>query len=176
MKQKTRKLVWGSFWLALGIILPQIFHLIGGPGLGRVFLPMHLPVFFAGLTIGPALGTMVGVLSPVLSHLLTGMPPMSPPIAVLMVFELSAYGLFSGMLYVKLKKGLITTLIISMVMGRLVLGAAVTFIAPLFGFSPSPLVYLKGAVMSGIPGIILQLLLIPAILNRSKLVQKIKML
>jgi hypothetical protein len=68
---------------ALGIALPVLFHMVG---LGRVFLPMHLPVLVAGLVLRPRIAWTVGMVVPLLSSFLTGMPPM--PLAILMAVEL----------------------------------------------------------------------------------------
>ena len=72
----TRQLTVSGFFIALGLILPMLFHLAGG--MGVVFLPMHLPVLLAGFFLGPRFGLLVGIITPLLSSLLTGMPPLLP--------------------------------------------------------------------------------------------------
>ena len=48
MNQKTKDLVFAALCVALGLVVPQVFHLIpfvgAVPNLGGVFLPMHIPV------------------------------------------------------------------------------------------------------------------------------------
>ena len=48
-----RKISFGGLLLSIGIVLPQVFHLTGGPTSGATFLPMHIPVLIAGLLLGP---------------------------------------------------------------------------------------------------------------------------
>ncbi len=73
MRLCTKDLVTAAVLLALAIILPTIVHISGVNG--AIFLPMHIPVLIAGLTVGPALGFTVGIISPIINHMLTGMPP-----------------------------------------------------------------------------------------------------
>ena len=79
--------------LALGVMLPLVFHAF--PLGGRIFLPMHIPAFIAGLVLGPLSGLIVGAGSPVLSALVTGRPPVY--YMVPMVFELATYGVVAGL-------------------------------------------------------------------------------
>lgn len=37
----TKELVLSALFIALGVVLPMVFHAIGA---GPVFLPMHIPV------------------------------------------------------------------------------------------------------------------------------------
>ena len=53
---KTRKITFGAMCLALSLLLPQAFHLIGMQQAGSVFLPMHIPVFIGGMLLGPIYG------------------------------------------------------------------------------------------------------------------------
>jgi hypothetical protein len=91
----TATLTGTALLLALGVVLPIAFHPI--PMGGRIFLPMHLPTFVAGLVMGPLAGLVVGAGSPVVSTLLTGMP-VAPFYMVPMIFELATYGVVSGLL------------------------------------------------------------------------------
>lgn len=48
MKENSvRRLVASALCMALGITLPQAFHMI--PNAGSVLLPMHIPVLLCGL-------------------------------------------------------------------------------------------------------------------------------
>ena len=80
--------------LALGVMLPLVFHAF--PLGGRIFLPMHIPTFIAGLVLGPLAGLIVGAGSPILSALITGRPTV--PYMIPMLFELATYGLVAGLL------------------------------------------------------------------------------
>lgn len=50
--------------LAAGVLLPQVFHLLGGAQAGGMFLPMHFPVIIGGFFLGPVYGLLLGVLTP----------------------------------------------------------------------------------------------------------------
>jgi niacin transporter len=153
--------LYGSFFLALGVLVPQLFHMTGVAG--PVFLPMHFPVFLAGVLVSPKIGLLVGITSPIFSNILTGMPPVSPPVMQMMVFELAAYGFVSGAVYRQFKKNIYISLISGMIAGRLCLGLAAYIGMKMFGFNINPVLYVKGAVITGVPGIILQLLVIPVL-------------
>ena len=72
---KVKKIAYAGLFIAMGILLPQLFHLSGLPQSGSIFLPMHIPVLFAGFILGPLYGALIGVLLPIISAILTGMPP-----------------------------------------------------------------------------------------------------
>ena len=57
----TKKLVLTSLFVALAIVLPQALHLIGGPGLGAVLLPMHLPIFIGAMLLGQRIKLCHGI-------------------------------------------------------------------------------------------------------------------
>lgn len=160
-KTSLKNYMYGALFLGLGVLIPQIFHMtgIGGP----VFLPMHIPVILAGMLVCPMIGLYVGIFAPIISFLLTGMPPISPPIMPMMVIELGAYGFVSGFLYKILKKNIYISLVLSMIIGRIALGMAAFVSMQFFGFKISPIFYVKGAIVTGLPGIITQLILVPTL-------------
>ncbi len=159
----VKKLVYGGVFIALGIIIPQIFHFIGGPALGGVFLPMHFPVLVAGLLCGPLTGIMTGIISPLLSSAITGMPPV--PRLWFMVVELLVYGAISGVLYVKMKKNILLSLALAMVMGRLAYGLLFIIVVNLFGIDLPLGLGLSASLAKGIPGILLQMMIIPVLVR-----------
>ncbi|QQK07961.1 ECF transporter S component [Miniphocaeibacter halophilus] len=158
---KTKKLVYSSLLLSIGIILPTLVHLTGIPG--NVFLPMHIPVLIAGLLLGPTYGAIIGVLLPLINFLIINMPPI--PTLYIMTFELLGYGLFSGIIY-KRTSNIILSLVCSMIIGR-IFGAIVSYVLfTMLGMSKiSPYIWLSGSIITGLPGIIIQLLLIPIIVK-----------
>jgi hypothetical protein len=94
-----------------------------------------------------------------------GMPPMFPT-AFCMAFELATYGAIAGILYKVFpkKKGFIyCSLLGAMVIGRVVWGIVMAVCMGVagnpFGFST----FLSGAVINAIPGIIVQIVLIPVL-------------
>lgn len=159
MNTNTRKLTYSALFLAFGILLPQIFHLFGGTG--PVFLPMHIPVLLAGFFLGGGSGALIGLMTVLASTLLTGMPPV--PILYFMLFEVAVYGLVAGLTYRKFKMNVYVSLILAMMAGRITLAAAVYTLQPLLGLRLSPAGYMTGALTGGIPGTVIQLIFIPAL-------------
>jgi riboflavin transporter FmnP len=159
-KVTTKKLVTASMLLAIGVIIPSIFHLTGLPG--QMLLPMHIPVLIGGFLLPPSLAMLLGVLTPLLNSFITGMPVLFP-IAIILVFELGAYGLITSLLYRKLKVPSLLALIISMIIGRVMAGITIYILSMFFTLPLDPIMFVKGAVITGIPGIIIQLILLPSL-------------
>jgi ECF-type transporter family protein len=158
---KTRELVISGLLLAIGILLPIMFHFFSMSG--PVFLPMHIPVLVGGFLLSPTLAFGLGVLTPVLSGLLTGMPVMFP-MSIIMAFELGTYGLVASLMIRKIKLSVFVSLIISMIAGRISAGIIVALLVQLFGVKMNAILFVKGAIATGIIGIIIQLIIIPPII------------
>ncbi len=160
---KTQQMVFASIFLALSLLLPFLTGHI--PYIGRALLPMHLPILLCGFVCGPIYGLFVGAISPILRSVLFGMPPLFP-VAISMAFELAAYGFFTGLLYKKLKHNTVNiyiSLIVSMILGRIVWGAVQFILALLFKINFGFKLFFAGAFINAIPGIIVQIILIPII-------------
>ncbi|NLD83202.1 MAG: ECF transporter S component [Clostridiales bacterium] len=158
---QVRRLTFAALYLALALVLPFITGQI--PEIGAALCPMHIPVLLCGFMCGWPWGLSVGFIAPLLRSVLFGMPAMFPG-AVAMAFELAVYGGMAGFLYQKLprKKGIsYAVLLISMLAGRVVWGAVRVILAGLSGSTFTWALFLAGAVTNAIPGIILQLVLIP---------------
>lgn len=164
-KISTKELVLCAFLLCLGLILPMLFHSFGIAG--QIFLPMHIPILLGGLLLPPVLALSLGIITPIISSALTGMPVMFP-MAIIMVVELGTYGFVSSILLKKFKLPMIVALIISMIVGRVFAGFTVAILAKLFGLNMNPVIYIKGAVITGIPGIIIQIIIIPILASAVK--------
>lgn len=170
-KNDVIKLTVSGLLLAIGIIIPRMFHIYGlnSQGLGQVFLPMHFSVFIAGVFLGQYYGLWIGFLTPLLNSLF-GMPMF--PMNIIMAFELCTYGFFAGLFVATLPKIKIfgkdirvyLGLILSMIMGRVVYGIALFTAANLFGMEklPKPLSIIASSI-TGIPGIVIQLIMVPVI-------------
>ena len=161
--KKSGKLAASAVCMAFGIILPIVFHITGIAG--SIFLPMHIQVMIAGLFAGARMGLIVGACTPVLSSLITGMPPVMPTLPI-MAPELAAYGCMGGYLHHRCHLPVWAALIGAMIAGR---GAAVLgafLLVSVLNIQLSPLVYITGAVVKGLPGIVLQLVIVPLIVNR----------
>ncbi|MFA7674203.1 MAG: ECF transporter S component [Clostridia bacterium] len=168
MKSSTRKMVITALGLAIGLMLPFLTGQI--PTLGSMMLPMHLPVLIVGFICGWPYGLMLGAVLPILRSLVFAMPPMYPT-AIAMAFELGVYGCISGLLYkVFPKKPLYTylTLISSMLGGRVIWGAASYALYAVAGNAFTWQIFLAGAFINAIPGIILQIVLVPLLVMALK--------
>lgn len=160
---QIRKLTYAALFLALTLVLPFLTGQI--PQIGSALSPMHIPVLLCGFLVGWPWGLAVGFIAPLLRSVIFGMPVMVPG-AVAMAFELSVYGLVSGILYRLLPKkkwSIYVTLIVAMLAGRAVWGIARLIIAGLSGNSFTWALFLAGAFTNAVPGIILHIVLIPVI-------------
>ena len=172
MRKSIRNLSLSGLFLALGLLLPFLTAQV--PSIGNMLLPMHIPVLLCGFVCGWPYGLVVGFILPLLRSLLFTMPPIYPQ-ALTMAFELAAYGLVSGLLYQMLPKkpvGVYLSLLISMIAGRVVWGVAAMVFYPLAGIAFGWKMFFTLAVTNAIPGIVLQLILIPILvfaLQRAKL-------
>ncbi|MBQ6946473.1 MAG: ECF transporter S component [Clostridia bacterium] len=163
--RNVKKLVLSALFLALGMVLPFFTGQI--KEIGNMLLPMHLPVLLCGLICGPAYGLAVGFILPLLRSVCFGMPMLYPN-ALSMAFELATYGLVIGLLFSKAKwkciRSLYVSLLCAMVSGRLVWGIVQCL---LLGFGADGFtlqMFWAGAILNALPGIALQLVLIPAIM------------
>ena len=160
---RLRKLTYSALYMAIALILPFVTGQI--PEIGAMLCPMHIPALLCGFMCGWPWGLAVGFISPLLRSVMFGMPAMFPA-AIAMEFELAVYGGMAGLLYSRLprKKWMIyAALLISMIAGRVVWGAVQALLAGLSGNSFTWTLFLTGAVINAIPGIIMQLALIPVL-------------
>ncbi len=177
MKNKAiKQLTASAMLLAAGVLLPQIFHLAGGAAVGKIFLPMHIPVIICGFICGPLWGAAVGFICPVISSAMTGMPQMFPT-GFSQMGELAVYGLAAGIMYKLIMKtrwetvNIYASLAVSMVLGRIVSGVIKLFL--LMG-TANPLTwnaFISAALLVSWPGIVIQLVFIPilvGVLKKSK--------
>ena len=155
MKTSTRKLTLSALFLALGLVLPLITGQI--PQIGKMLLPMHIPVLLCGMVCGWPYGLAVGAVMPLLR-----------PTGIGMAFELAAYGAVIGLLYAKLNKrgvaGVYMALVPAMLAGRAVWGVAQTVLLGLGGNGFTMQMFIAGAFATALPGIVLQLVLIPVVM------------
>ena len=174
MRNTTRKLVLSGLLVAVGLFLPFLTGQI--PNIGSMLLPMHIPVLLAGFVVGPFWGALVGLVTPLLRHFTLSMPPLQT--AITMTFELAAYGFLSGFFYSRLPKKpwrIFASLIIAMLGGRIVWALVSLLQSQLLGASFTLKMFLSGAFLTAIPGIIVQLIVIPLIvvsLEKAHLIQE----
>ena len=158
---RTRKITYSALFLALAMVLPFLTGQI--PEIGSMLCPMHIPALLCGFLCGWPWGLAVGFL-PLLRSAIFGMPPVW--VSVAMAFEMAAYGAISGLLYRKLRgrgSRIYLSLIAAMLAGRLVWGLVQFLLAGLRSTTFNLTMFLSGAVTTALPGIILQLVLIPVL-------------
>ena len=163
--RRVRRLVYAALYLAIAMALPFVTGQI--PEIGSMLCPMHIPVLLCGFLCGWPWGLAVGFIAPLLRSVLFGMPALFPS-AVAMAFELMVYGGMSGFLYGRLPKkpwNTYAVLIVSMIAGRVVWGAARLVLSGVTGVPFTWALFLAGAVTQALPGIVLHLILIPLLVN-----------
>lgn len=171
---KLLKMILAALFLALAYVLPFLTGQI--PEIGSMLCPMHIPVLLCGFICGPVWGSTVGLVAPIFRSLTLGMPPLFPT-AICMAFELAAYGAVSGLLHRTLPKKkpyIYCSLLAAMLVGRIVWGIAMFICLGVSGGAFTFGAFIAGAVTNAIPGIIVQIILIPIIvmlLERFKIAQ-----
>ena len=168
MKNKVQKLVLAAMFMAIGLVLPFITGQI--PAIGKMLCPMHLPIMLCGIFCGWQYGLIVGFITPLLRGVLFGMPALIPG-GVSMAFELATYAVVIAIVYRALPKKLLAiyvSLIVSMIAGRIVWGIARLIIAGVVGNAFTASMFIASGITNAIPGIIAQLILIPAIVMASR--------
>jgi riboflavin transporter FmnP len=165
MRNQTEKIVLSGLFIAIGVILPSLFH---AAGIGQQVSPMHFPALLAGVLLGWKYGLAVGLLTPLLSGLMFGMPPLFPT-ATVMAMELGTYALVSGIVTEKIKlfknpiHNIYLGLLLAMLAGRGVYGLSYALIMGINGQTYGFSLYLNSVLIQTWPGIILQFLIIPPI-------------
>lgn len=155
---KAKYIIGTVLFSGLGIAIPRIFHVLIGSSAGVTFLPMHLMVLIAALTFGCLSASIVAGSSVVFSYLLTGMPALVR--MPYMLIELVIYGILLGLFNKKFNSYI--SLVATMVVGR-VLYAGVLFVAVnVLGFNGYGISVMQ-SVISGIPGLIIQLAIVPLV-------------
>ncbi len=158
------RLTLTALFFALGMVLPFLTGQI--PQIGNMVLPMHLPVFFCALICGWQWGLPMAFLLPLLRSLIFTMPPMYPN-AIAMAFELMTYALVAGLIYSKSRRSglsLYISLISAMLAGRIVWGILQAMLLGVKGNTFTFSAFIAGAIKNAVPGIIIQLILIPAVM------------
>lgn len=161
-KRNLFRTVLAAVFLALAYVLPFLTAQI--PRLGNMLCPMHLPVLVCGFVCGPVWGAAVGFLAPILRTLTIGIPV--PTTAIAMCAELATYGLVSGLMYRTFRGSMLkiyASLIVAMLAGRGVYGVMNIMIYAVKAESYTPGLFLTSAFVNAVPGIVLQLGLIPII-------------
>jgi hypothetical protein len=163
---QPRELALAGLFGAAALALPFLFHLVQ---LGRVFLPMYLPLMALAFFASPAVVAATAFVVPLLSALLTGMPPWYPPVAPIMSLELAVMSALAAFIWRRTGKRKWTILAVLapvLVLGRgmqLVMGYLLGLMLDL-----PPEFLSLASVAAGFPGLILMCVVIPALVMAVK--------
>ena len=149
--------------VTLCTVFPMAFHAI--PKAGLIYTPMHIPVLLCGLITGPVTGFICGLAGPLISSLLTGMP--ASAMLPSMMAELAVYGLVTGLMCTFVKFGgpsvtVYVALVTALLAGRVVGGLLKALIFSAGSYSLS--VWFTSYFVTCLPGIIIQLIFVPAVM------------
>lgn len=172
MKRETYKLVLAALFMSIGLVLPFLTGQV--PQIGNMLLPMHLPVFLCAFICGWQYGGVVGLILPILRSFVFGMPVLYPN-AIAMSVELAVYGLVAGLIYQMIRRRNVLTVYAAMVpamlLGRVAWGIVQLLLLGVAHNTFTWEMFLAGAFLNAIPGIVLQLILIPAIMSTLHLIK-----
>lgn len=157
LSNKKAKYVVGTVLLSgLGVALPRIFHILAGSTAGAIFLPMHICVLISALTFGAISSAIVAGNSIVFSYLLTGMPSIAR--LPYMLIELVIYGILLSIFNKKINS--YVSLVMTIILGRILYAGVLFSAVNILGLSSYGISVIESVKM-GMPGIILQLLIVP---------------
>ena len=160
-----KKLTLTAMFLSLGIVLPMLFGQV--PQIGSMLLPMHIPVFLCAFICGWKYSVPMAFILPLLRTVLFSRPKMYPD-AIAIAFELAVYALVAGIVFVAFSKKDLKAVYVGM-LSAMILGRVVRILVQMALLGLKGEIFTLGAVFSsvvitGIPGIILQLIAVPLIL------------
>jgi hypothetical protein len=146
---------------AMALVLPIAFHAVG---MGNKFLPMLLPLLLNGFLAPFPWAIATGALTPLLSAVTTGMPPMFPPVAFSMSLECGVMSGTAAAIYRGRPSRLWYALIAAIVLGRATSLSATWLLAGLFHLPATVLT--AAALIQGMPGVLLQLAVVPMVVRQ----------
>lgn len=165
-KQNLHRLILSALLMAVAMVLP--FFTAQLKALGSAFLPMHFPIMLCGFLCGAKYGFAIGFIAPLLRGAIFGMPPLYPN-AVWQAFELAVYGFVCGYMYFRLGEPKLwktyISLITAMLSGRVVWGIIKAVVLGFGGEAFTVQMFVAGGILNAIPGIVLQLILIPPVVT-----------
>lgn len=163
------QMIISAITAACAVVLPMLFHLLG---LGSIFLPMFIPLSIGAYFLSPAYAFLTGVIAPLTSTLLTGMPPFYPPIAIIMIIELSMFCFVISLLKHHFCLNNYLIIVFAIIFDRIILYLLYAVILPYFTISFT--IFSIYDLLKSFPGIILLILITPPAVNGLKIIlQKI---
>lgn len=159
-KPLVKVLALAGLCLAVSYIAQYIFHMVGVQG-GKIFLPMFWGVGLAAFLLPLKYTVLVAVLAPVLSSITSGMPPV--PMLYFMMVELPVYAASLNVLSKKISPYFAVA--VSLMISRAVYILTVMIIGTFINLPPAftGLAVLVGSIAISVPGIIMQIVLLPLI-------------
>lgn len=162
-EQELREVYIGGLFSAIAFVLPIAFHLLG---LGAMFTPMLLPIFCLGFLVRFQVVLSAAIIVPLLSCFLTGMPPLYPPIVIVVMAEAAVLGVAASLLTKNLKINFWASLILSIIFGKITAIVITLVIANIFHLSK--MVTGFALIIYTLPGILLQVIIIPLVYKLKK--------
>lgn len=157
-QDRLRSMIISAALGALALVLPAVFHMVG---LGSRFLPMLLPLLLNSFLSARRWAVGTGLAIPWISALTTGMPPLYPPVAAAMSLEAGTMAM-AAPLFGRLP--VFWRVSLTVACGRLVAFGASWALAQAFRLPPA---FASAALLiQGLPGVALQLAVVPFLLSR----------
>lgn len=160
----SRELACCGLFGAAALLLPVLFHVVQ---LGRVFMPMYLPLVALAFFVRPLPAATTALIVPMLSAVTTGMPPLYPPVAPAMALELAAMAALIALArgrWPRANEWLLLTPVL--LLGR------VLYVAIAWSFAQAvelPAAFVAGlSLLGGWPGIVLMIVGVPPIARLSR--------
>lgn len=159
-----RDLAYCGLFGAAALLLPVLFHMIN---LGHVFMPMYLPLVLLAFYVRPLPSALTALAVPLLSAGLTGMPPLFPPVAWCMALELAGMALIISGWHRRWPRTNPWLILIPVLLAGRFFQAGLVYLCSLLLELPAG--FLAGlSIVSGWPGILLMLLVIPSVLRATR--------
>ena len=155
-----RGMVTSAAMAALGIILPMVFHAVG---LGSKFMPMVLVLLLNGFLSPLPWAMLTGAVVPIASGLMTGMPPLYPPYCLAMSGEMALASGLAALVYRATQRRIWPALLATVIFDRAASVALAYALADKFGLPPR--IVSIASFAQGLPGIVLQLTVIPLVVS-----------
>jgi hypothetical protein len=158
---RARDLAFGGLFGAAALLLPTIFHVLQ---LGRVFMPMYLPLVALAFLVRPGVAMATAFMVPLISGAVTGMPPFYPPVAVVMAVELAFMGGCIALLSRAAPRASEWLVLIPVLLAGRVVNVALMYVAALALGLPAG--FVAGiSFLAGWPGVVLMCVTVPPLVR-----------
>jgi hypothetical protein len=152
-----RDLAFAGVFGAAAMLLPVLFHVLQ---LGKVFMPMYLPLVALAFFVRPSIAGTTALIVPVLSGLFTGMPPFHPPIALMKAIELGAMGVLIALVVRRFPRASPYLVLVPVLLTGRVAYVGMVYVAA--SLMDLPAGFVAGAsLLSGWPGVVLMIVVVP---------------